>query len=126
MYWLDALGVMNRVITNPEELRGVRKLPSFQLVGRQDNRNLDLASLQSLGVQIVGRCLSSNETRVRFADDLAASTGQADARLRRLLRRIDALVDARGDRAPTHEGVAGPLELTDTPTSLDLSACDRQ
>jgi 2-polyprenyl-6-methoxyphenol hydroxylase-like FAD-dependent oxidoreductase len=48
---------------------------------------------QARGVGLAGRLTDVDGRRVRLAGDLAATTGEADERLRRLLRRIDAFAD---------------------------------
>jgi len=65
--------------------------PAPQLAGRPDRAEVDLASLQARGVRLTGRLVSASGGDVAFADDLAASVGQAEAKQRRVLAQIDAL-----------------------------------
>jgi putative flavoprotein involved in K+ transport len=67
------------------------KEPAPQLAGRPDRAEVDLASLQARGVRLAGRLVSASGGRVAFADDLAASVGEAEAKQRRVLAQIDAL-----------------------------------
>lgn len=96
MWWLDAMGIFDRRLDEHPAPAAARAEPSLQLVGSPTGRDVDLLSLQERGVGLVGRLLGVRGRSVRFADDLAETTGQADARLRRLLRRIDAYAAAAG------------------------------
>jgi putative flavoprotein involved in K+ transport len=58
-------------------------------VGRPDHATLDLPLLQDRGVRLAGRATGVDGSRVSFEDDLVAHTAAADARLARLLKRID-------------------------------------
>ena len=57
--------------------------------------DIDLGTLAAEGVAVAGRLVAASGCRVTFADDLAASTGAADAALRRLLDNIDSHVASR-------------------------------
>jgi hypothetical protein len=65
---------------------------------RERRRGLGLDRLSAFGVAITGRLLRFDGARAVFADDLGRGRRDADARLRKLLRRIDAH-RARADRA---------------------------
>ena len=119
MVWLDRLGLLDRPTDQVTDLDRARREPSLQLVGRPDGASLDLASLQQSGVQLTGRLTGAAGATVRFADDLADTTGHADQRLRRLLARIDAHIDAVGlaaglppaDPLPPVRPAPGPAQL---------------
>jgi putative flavoprotein involved in K+ transport len=92
MWWLQAVGALDRNVDEfPDRAAAVRE-PSLQLVGRTDGRNLDLEVLHRRGVVLAGRLTAAEGTRARFADDLATTTAQAERQLRRTLGRIDAHV----------------------------------
>lgn len=92
MWWLDRMGVLDRRL---DERRSPAE-PSPQLVGRPDGRAVDLRALQDRGVELAGRLIGVDGCRLRFADDLADTTRDADARLSDLLCRIDAFAHAAG------------------------------
>jgi putative flavoprotein involved in K+ transport len=96
MWWLDAMGVFDRRLDGHPAAAAARGEPSMQLVGSPTVRDVDLRSLQERGVGLVGRLSGAGRRWVRFADDLVETTGRADARLGRLLRRIDAYAAAAG------------------------------
>lgn len=119
-WWLDRLGITTRPIESMHNPRRAPHEPSLQLVGDPRGRTLDLARLAGMGVRLAGRMTRVAGHRVEFADDLATSCADADARMHRLLDRIDV------DAAAT--GLDGELEPADRPhnftpcglTSLDL------
>lgn len=95
-WWLDRLGLLDKTIDEASDPALARSEPSLQLVGRRDQRTLDLASLQADGVRLVGRLAGIDGHRIRLAPDLPATVADAQHRLRRLLAGIDDYVEANG------------------------------
>lgn len=121
MRWLELLGVGERPRSAmPASAHGTEE-PSMQLVGRPDRREVDLRSLQDRGVVLAGRLVAADGVRVRFADDLFATTTRADDRLRSVLARVDVHADRAGAPADTTGGVL-PVTVRDAPRELDLRA----
>jgi putative flavoprotein involved in K+ transport len=89
LWWLDAMGVFDESAADVFDLAISRGQPSLQLVGRPDRATLDLPMLQERGVRLVGRAIAAADDRVLLADDLVVQTVAADARLARLVQRID-------------------------------------
>jgi putative flavoprotein involved in K+ transport len=89
LWWLDAIGILGESAADVFDLSTSRNQPSLQLVGRPDRATLDLPALQDRGVCLVGRAVSASGGRVFLADDLVVQTVAADARLARLVQRID-------------------------------------
>jgi len=89
MWWFDALGILDETAEEVPDLAASRRQPSLQLVGRPDHATLDLPTLTEHGVRLVGKLSGAEGSRVSFAEDLVAHTAAADARLARLLQRID-------------------------------------
>jgi putative flavoprotein involved in K+ transport len=122
VWWLDAMGVFDETTEGVLDLERARRQPSLQLVGRPDRQTLDLPALERRGVRLAGRVQSIEGARVRFADDLVAHTAAADARLARLVQRIDAFAAENG-----LDGEVGPPEPftpflwpSPAPAELDL------
>lgn len=120
--WMDRIGVFAATIDDVSDPRQARHEGSLQLVGRDDHRDVDLPTLQTAGVQVVGRVTAADGSRVRFSNDLAATTSAADDRLGRLLDQIDAYVTAQ-DLDPDVLPAARPrrLRVPEPPAQLDLS-----
>lgn len=123
LFWLDALGVLDERADQVHDLAASLAQPSFQLVGRPDHATLDLAVLQAMGVRLVGTAVGFEAGRLELCQDLAASTLRADAKLTRLLARIDRFVERAGLAAEVGapETIA-PVAPAPAPASLDLAA----
>ena len=122
MWWLDAMGVLWETVDDVFDHAISRRQPSLQLVGRPDRASLELPMLQAAGVRLAGRVTAIDGARVSFADDLVAHTAAADARLARLLVRIDAFVHRSGIRTPEPEPFEPFLWPAPSPDSIDLRA----
>jgi putative flavoprotein involved in K+ transport len=122
MWWLDALGVLDETVIEVSNLAVARRLPSTQLVGRPDHATLDLPALLDRGIRLTGRFAGAKGSRLAFADDLAAQAAAADARLVRLLRRIDAFAARTGlERALEPRPRFRPFPWSyESPTELDV------
>ncbi len=123
MVWLDAMGVFNQTVDqvpNPESSRGA---PSLQLIGSDDHRSVDLATLQDSGVRLTGHVAAIDGARVGFANDLGAHVGIAERRLAQQLARIDAHVRGRGlDGVVPEAEPMRPVRAVAAPEALDLAA----
>ncbi len=96
LWWFDRMGIFAETPDQVRDAERSRKEPSLQLVGRPDMSSLDLITLQDEGVKLTGKVIGAEGDVVRFADDLVAYTARADAKLARLMRRIDSYIEARG------------------------------
>jgi putative flavoprotein involved in K+ transport len=96
-WWLERAGRLARTIDSMPDHAAARREPSFQLVGRPANDrhttdlDLDLGTLQSVGVELVGRFHEAYGHRIHFAgaEELAATVAAADHRLHRFLDTAD-------------------------------------
>lgn len=109
---MDAIGLLNERITDVDDQERARRLPSLQLIGSSERRDLDLNSLTKLGVVLVGRLVGLRDTHAQCSGSLANLVKSADLKQSRLLDRID-------EFAATHEmdGTIGPTTRPE-PTSL--------
>jgi putative flavoprotein involved in K+ transport len=122
-WWLERIGTLDRTIDEMSDPETARREPSLQLVGRPDHSDIDLATVQDLGVELTGRLVAADGHHVRFADDLATTVSVADERLRQLLATIDDHIDASGLTAEVLD--ATPLRtvpIGDPVERLDLRA----
>ena len=121
--WMDRIGVFAATIDDVSDPRQARNDGSLQVVGRDDQRNVDLPALHAAGVQVVGRVTAVEGSRVRLAADLAATMSTADDRLGRLLGQIDEYISAQGLDAEVLPAVRpSGLRVTEPVPELDLSA----
>ena len=95
-WWLDHTGLLDERYDEVDDIRRVRATPSFQLVGSDDGRSVDLDALQSRGVRLAGRLVGSEQKRAIFSGSLANVCASADLKLERLLSQFDHFASARG------------------------------
>jgi putative flavoprotein involved in K+ transport len=95
-WWLDRLGLLDKTIDEMSDPVLARREPSLQLIGRQDRRSLDLASLQADGVHLVGRLTGIDGHRVHLASDLSATVADAQRRMNQLLASIEHHIEVSG------------------------------
>ena len=119
-WWMDATGLNDERYDEVENLRRARSLPSFQLAGYPDRRNIDLNALTSLGVKLVGRLAGVRDASAQFSGSLRNVCELADLKLNRLLNRIDewaagngvnGAVDAPHRPEPTRLEASPPLGM---------------
>jgi len=121
-WWMDASGLNDERYDQVENLRRARSLSSFQLAGYADRRNIDLNSLTSLGVKLVGRLAGVREGKVQFSGSLRNLCELADLKLNRLLNTIDdwAATNGVSDAVdPAHRPEPTRVEAS-PPLGLDL------
>ena len=120
-WWLDRIGQLDERWNEVEDLQRARRHASVQVVGSNDRREVDLPSLQALGVQLVGRLMAIRGTTAFCSGGLGSLVANADLKQARLLRRIDEWVSEHGLAdlvGPATE--PGPTVLAQVPTELDL------
>jgi putative flavoprotein involved in K+ transport len=119
-WWMDATGLNDERYDEVENLARARSLPSFQLAGYPDRRNIDLNALTSLGVKLVGRLAGIRDGKAQFSGSLRNVCELADLKLNRLLGRIDEWAERHGARdavdpphrpEPTRVEASPPLGL---------------
>ena len=121
--WLDLIGAFDKTIDDVGDVPAARSEPSLQLVGRDDHRPLDLATLQAGGVRLVGRLSGVDGTRVKLATNLGAVIDAADRQTARVLARIDAAIERCGLAAEVFDAEPIPrVTAMSVPDSLDLDA----
>jgi putative flavoprotein involved in K+ transport len=117
--WLKAAGILDDPQDRPLD-RG-RVLPSTQLVGSKDHRDLNLGILKRHGVRIVGRLAGLSGASATFGGDLAQTTSAAQLRLQRTLDRIDSWIDANRVLAPDDDAHSrAALALASRSETVDL------
>jgi putative flavoprotein involved in K+ transport len=122
-WWLQGIGSLDRSIDELPNPDAARHEPSLQLVGRQDYRNLDVVTLDARGVELTGRLTGADGPHVEFSADLADTTAAADARIHRVLARIDDYIERSGLTAEVLDAEPLPkLSLPEPSLRLDLRA----
>lgn len=88
-WWLDAVGQLDERYDEVPDIERARRLPSLQLIGSAERRDLDLNAVSASGVRLVGRLVGCRGTRAQFSGSFANQVTLADLKLERLLDRID-------------------------------------
>ena len=117
--WLHHMGSLRERAEDVHDLAASRGQPSLQLVGGGDRDALDLRTLQTAGVRLVGRAEGIDGGRMHFADELVETLAAADIKLAGLRLRIDRFIRESGIAAGPDEPFR-PVPLTDAPNTLDL------
>jgi putative flavoprotein involved in K+ transport len=119
--WLDRIGQLDERWNEVEDLQRARRHASVQVVGSDDRREVDLASLQGFGVQLVGRLMAIRGATAFFSGGLRSLVANADLKQARLLRRIDEWVQEHDMADVVGAAIElPPTVLTNVPTELDL------
>jgi putative flavoprotein involved in K+ transport len=120
--WLDRIGQLDERWDEVEDLQRARRHASVQVVGSDDGREVDLATLQGLGVQLVGRLMAIRGTTALCSGGLGSLVANADLKEARLLRRIDEWVaEHQLDDLVGPAAAPRPTVLGQVPTELDLA-----
>lgn len=95
-WWMDASGILDEGIEEMDDIARARSLPSLQLVGSPDRRNVDLNALTAQGIRLVGRLAGVRGRELLFSGSLPNVCTLADLKMNRLLDRIDQWAEASG------------------------------
>ncbi len=123
-WWMDVTGVLDEGYDEVDNVQRVRSLPSLQLVGSDDRRNLDLNRLTDIGVRLVGRLAGVQDGKAQFSGSLPNLCAMSDLKMNRLLDRIDEWATESsldGEVAPPHRFEPTRVEAC-PPLSMDLNA----
>jgi len=88
-WWMDATGILDEGLDEIDDLNRARHLPSPQLVGSRQHQILDLNTMSSLGIKLVGRLMGVQNGTVQFSGSLRNVCALADLKMNRLLKTID-------------------------------------
>ncbi len=111
-WWMDTLGLLDESYTEVDDIARARRVPSLQLVGTPEQRNLDLNGLVANGVLLAGRLAGITDSHIQFSGSLANAITSADLKMGRLLDQIDLFIDERG--------LSSEVEAADRPTPTDI------
>jgi putative flavoprotein involved in K+ transport len=95
-WWMDASGVLDQRYDEVDDLVRARHVPSLQLAGFPDRRVIDLNSLTTIGVRLIGRLAGVNGSTLQFSGSLKNVCALADLKQQRLLDGFDAWAAEKG------------------------------
>jgi len=122
-WWMDATGLNDETFDQVENLNRARNLPSFQIAGYTDRRDIDLNALRAIGVHLVGRVAGVREGKLQLSGSLRNVCELADLKLNRLLNTFDRWATERGidrDLEPVHRFAPTVVDAV-PPLGLDLA-----
>jgi putative flavoprotein involved in K+ transport len=122
LWWMDASGVWDQRYDEVDDLTRARRLPSPQLAGTPERTTLDLNTLTSLGVELVGRWAAVRDGRALFSGGLRNVFSLADLKLRRLLGTFDEWALESGAEADPPERLAPTRVPESARLQLDLGS----
>jgi putative flavoprotein involved in K+ transport len=114
-WWMDAIGLLDERIEEMDDAVRARALPSLQLIGTGERRDLDLNSLMDIGVVPVGRLVGLRDTDAQCSGSLANLVRAADLKQSRLLDRIDEFATVHG-----LDAAAAPTRVRSAQNIVDL------
>jgi putative flavoprotein involved in K+ transport len=122
LWWMSASGVWDQRYDEIEDLTRARRLPSPQLAGTPERTTLDLNTLTSMGVELVGRWAAVRDGRALFSGGLRNVLSLADLKMERLLDTFDEWAKTDGCEAEARppERFAPTRVPESTPLQLDL------
>jgi putative flavoprotein involved in K+ transport len=120
MWWLDRAGILDELARDVASITRARQQPSLQLSGQPAQQDLNLETVQRLGVQLAGRLIAVEGSRVRFGADLEMTIAQSEAKLIALLARIDRFTGLEASGL-TRKDILSP-NLSRIPEVIDLAA----
>ncbi|MGD9954300.1 MAG: flavin-containing monooxygenase [Burkholderiales bacterium] len=122
-WWMDAAGILDQRYEDLDDLERARNVPSLQLAGHADGRNVDLNALSGLGVRLAGRLAGLDGGKALFSGSLANQAALSDLKMNRLLDAVDRWATQAGlDAAlPPPERFPATRLPAKPPVSLDLA-----
>ncbi len=123
-WWMDVAGVLDERYDEVDDIVRARNVPSLQLAGSPDRRTVDLNSLTSIGVKLVGRLAGINNGKAQFSGSLRNQCALADLKMNRLLGTIDEWVTENGldnEVSPSHRFEPTEVEAS-PPLGIDLTS----
>ena len=122
-YWFEVTGLSDERYNEVDDIVRARSVPSPQLVGTPERLMLDLNSLTSQGVRMVGRLAGIRDGKAQMSGSLHNKCNRSDLKMGRLLLGIDEWITENGLDAeydPPHHYQRTRVEKS-PPLSLDLA-----
>lgn len=118
--WMADIGRLDEPWSLVDDLNRARHVPSPQLIGSVDRRDLDLNTLIEHSVRPVGKLMAVDDGRFWFSGSLPNLAAAADLKQNRLLAEIDEHILSHRIETPTGPSRPDPTRIREVPTSLDV------
>ena len=121
-WWMNAIGQLDERYDEVDDIDRARRLPSLQLTGGPERSTLDVNTLASTGVRVVGKVMRVTNQRAQCSGALANVLASADLKQNRLLERIDTFARERAlDSQLLEPSRPAPTRIGRPELELDLS-----
>ena len=120
--WMHRSGVLDERWDEVDDVVRARNVPSPQLVGTPERKDLDLNALGAIGVQMRGRLGVIRDGSALFSGGLRNQCVLADLKMNRLLDTIDEWALESGYPVPDEPERGVPTAVGDQPLTLDLTS----
>jgi putative flavoprotein involved in K+ transport len=118
--WLDEMGYYARGVDQFDDVDAVRFRVNHYVTGRDGGRDIDLRKFANEGMQLYGRLVGIDGSRLEFKPDLRANLDHADQVSEGIKDSIDAYIDARGIDAAEEPRYAPVWEPPSEPAELSI------
>jgi putative flavoprotein involved in K+ transport len=119
--WLEDMGHYDQPVEEHPLGARVRTKSNHYVTGRGGGRDIDLRVFAMQGMQLYGRLLDIDGTRVVTAPDLTQNLDSADETFMKINASIDAHIEALGISAPEEARYMPPWSPGAERTSFDLA-----
>ncbi|MET0772283.1 MAG: pyridine nucleotide-disulfide oxidoreductase, partial [Candidatus Limnocylindrales bacterium] len=102
--WLESVGILDETWDQMDDIIRARHVPSPQLIGTPERRDIDMNALRDQGVEVVGKLGTIRDGVALFSGGLGNTYQLADMKLKRLLDRFDDWAETAG----VVDGLAAP------------------
>lgn len=120
MVWLERTGILQEKRDPARDVDTLARTHSVQLIGSPTGRSLDLAAFRAQGGRVTGRLTGAEGTRIGLGETLRQDIRSAEARMGKILRRIDQHIARHGLNAPA-PGRIDPVDCPVAPAQIDLA-----
>jgi putative flavoprotein involved in K+ transport len=118
--WLDVMGYYARGVDQFQDVDAVRFRVNHYVTGRDGGRDIDLRKFASEGMQLYGRLIGIDGSRLEFKPDLRANLDHADQVSEGIKDSIDAYIDAQGIDAAEEPRYTRVWEPPSEPAGLSI------
>jgi putative flavoprotein involved in K+ transport len=118
--WLDDMGYYDLSVERHPLKEGVRDKANHYVTGRDGGRDIDLRKFALEGMQLHGRLLEIEGTKLRFGSDLKQNLDNADTVSANIKRSIDEYIARAGIAAPEEAPYQPVWQPGALQTELDL------
>jgi putative flavoprotein involved in K+ transport len=118
--WLDVMGYYARGVDQFQDVDAVRFRVNHYVTGRDGGRDIDLRKFATEGMQLYGRLIGIDGSRLEFKPDLRANLDHADQVSEGIKDSIDAYIDAQGIDAAEEPRYTRVWEPPSEPAELSI------